>query len=314
MVENVILGSYGFGNIGDRAILEKVLESYSGETSVTCYNREWIDFDAVKRYYWDPRIVLDVARSDRTIVGGEPVLDPRIDGSVNLLAYYILFMLLLGRLTGSRVILHSIGFYGSNRLTRRLLNLVHPDEITCRDQLSADNMASAGLEPELGYDPVVERTEVETAGEVEKVLVNARDVGNELDIRSRKALEHLVEELQPDYELEGFSTQPVHENPGLSIESEVETDAHILGDTGLGIERQTSSLDEVRTELEDADFLIAYRLHTIIMGVNAGLPVLAVSYHPKVREYCERVGVEYLEHRELNGKKLVSKFRRMVSS
>jgi polysaccharide pyruvyl transferase WcaK-like protein len=50
------------------------------------------------------------------------------------------------------------------------------------------------------------------------------------------------------------------------------------------------------------------------MGVNAGLPVLAVSYHPKVKEYCERTGVEYIEHSQLSGEKLVEKFREMVSS
>lgn len=308
MTDNVILGSYGFGNLGDRAILENIIEKYEGETTVTCYRKDWIDIDVRKRHYWDPGLVKDVMKSDKVAVGGEPVLDAQVNESVNLLSYYILMILILGRFTGSKVVLEGVGYYQPNLVTRWLLGIADPEEIRCRDRRSLERLEEEGFDPVIVKDPALEETEVADTGDVERILVNVRYVANdELDSRTEEVFGEVIERLQEEYELTGFSTQPVHDNLGLTVDPDIETDADALETVGLPIERGTSSIEEIREKIASTDMVIAYRLHSVIFALNENVPVLAVSYHPKVRELCERYGVEYIEHSKLSVDRVIER-------
>lgn len=52
------------------------------------------------------------------------------------------------------------------------------------------------------------------------------------------------------------------------------------------------SVHKFINDLENIDFLIGMRLHSLILASSKGIPVIALEYMPKVREYMQIIGQE----------------------
>ena len=63
-----------------------------------------------------------------------------------------------------------------------------------------------------------------------------------------------------------------------------------LPDAGLRAP-QTGSLEDLFRALADVDVVLASRLHGVLLSLLAGRPVLALSYHRKVRDHMEAMGL-----------------------
>lgn len=56
--------------------------------------------------------------------------------------------------------------------------------------------------------------------------------------------------------------------------------------------------------------VIGTRLHAVVMGVIAGVPVAAVSYENKVKKFCDRYNIPCFEYGKSNGSEIVSSMRK----
>lgn len=128
-------------------------------------------------------------------------------------------------------------------------------------------------------------------------LADRNDVGAENDHQSAlrelaSVLDALVEdgvdvELVPMRSLEG-RLQPVDDDYVASLEL-----AHLARHGHeFTVHRHLSSLDALRAVLSRADLIIGMRLHSVIMAVGLGVPVVAISYDAKVQQFCEEVGID----------------------
>jgi polysaccharide pyruvyl transferase WcaK-like protein len=70
------------------------------------------------------------------------------------------------------------------------------------------------------------------------------------------------------------------------------------GEPGQVLDDPVTSLDDLWTQIAETDAVVATRFHNVLLALMAGKPVLALSYHEKVRslmaeadlaEYCEDV-------------------------
>ncbi|MFB6146022.1 MAG: polysaccharide pyruvyl transferase family protein [Candidatus Nanohaloarchaea archaeon] len=311
MTDKLVLGSYGFGNIGDRAILYSVLDGIDTDYTVSCYRSDLLDIDGRKRNYLDPRILLDAFRADEIIIGGEPVLDSNINGHLNLLSYFLMTVMVFGKITGSKIRLESVGFYNPGLWNSLFLKLVRP-ESSVRDGLSRDNLGDLGLEPELKKDPALKNTEpVKTVENPDKVLMNVRYLDNDLDQITDREIPRLLELLAPR-EISGFSTQPIHYNIGITIDREKHSDIETMDN--LGIETEVDeTIQGLEDQVSEADLLIAYRLHSIIFAMNQKTPVIAIAYHPKVNALCDRYGIPCIDLEDLTAEKIVDTLEDMIN-
>lgn len=56
--------------------------------------------------------------------------------------------------------------------------------------------------------------------------------------------------------------------------------------------------------------VIGTRLHAVVMGVIAGVPVAAISYEDKVRKFCQRYNIPCFEYGKHNGQEIVKSMRK----
>ena len=55
--------------------------------------------------------------------------------------------------------------------------------------------------------------------------------------------------------------------------------------------------------------VIGTRLHAVVMGVIAGVPVAGIAYENKVRKFCQRYNIPCFNYGENNGKEIVESMR-----
>jgi len=56
--------------------------------------------------------------------------------------------------------------------------------------------------------------------------------------------------------------------------------------------------------------VIGTRLHAVVMGVIAGVPVAGIAYEDKVRKFCQRYNISHFKYGEKNGELIVRSMRK----
>lgn len=314
-----VAGYYGFGNTGDEVILAATvaaLRALRPDLAVTVTSATPSDtaaahgIDAVR---WCDVAALDaaVAASDLVLIGGGGLFfdtfgfDPRwfMTDNHTGIAFYTCPAVLSAR-HGKPVMLYAIGAGpivtdAGRRFTRIACDLAKV--ITVRDAESKDVLASIGVpadkievtaDPAFGFVPGV--PSAPRAGDGPRVAVAARpwDVGDP-ELAWETAL---VAALDAFLDRHGGTVVfvPFQRLPGTP-----EDDVRVA-------ERCRNRMRHAnRTEifpgpadpattyaaLAAADLVVGVRLHSIILAVLAGRPVVAIDYDPKVGAAMRRLGL-----------------------
>ena len=285
----VISGYYGFGNLGDEAVLAGLLHTLrsvqpgieatvlSGDPERT--GREHA-VEAVPRMR-PASLVGTLRASDGLISGGGSLLQDR--SSVRPVAYYAGVML-LARLVGRPYVVHAQGLGPiEHRINRRLASMAlrGAAAVSLRDSASLALARSLGVRRpiEIVPDPALalERSD-RSPGSDRPVVVAVRawpSVEPVLDA-IRGALARLVD-------LGPIVAVPM-QSPA-DIEPSHEAVRGIPGATVLG---PSPGLDAVLQAIARARIVIGMRLHALILAAGAGVPAVAVSYDPKVDAFADR--------------------------
>ena len=322
----LICGAYGHGNAGDEAILEAIVLEMRGidpEMPITVLSRtpeETAARNGVQALHTFAfaRFLKAMRRSKLFLNGGGSLIQ---DVTSSRSLWYYLFTLCAAKRLGCRVLMYGCGIGPvtrklDRRLTRRVLNK-NVDVITLREENSLEELRAFGVtKPEiiLASDPALtlpaaapEAAEAALAAAgVEKgtkcIGVCVRRWPGFLDKTPAfaAALRHAWEE----YGLTPVFLSINHRSDGEAAERVCEK---LSADVPRFVLREPMPTPLTIAILSKMEIVVSMRLHGLIFSAASGVPLVGVSYDPKVTAFLDYAGQKnHLPLAETDAEKLVS--------
>lgn len=308
MVKKIaISGYYGFQNIGDEAILFSMLQAFNTigdmESLVFSNNPEHTQkqyqVEALDR--WNLlTLVKGLRASDQLVSGGGSLLQD-VTGPKSLI--YYLGVAFLAKLLGKKVMFYAQGVGPINTsqgkwLMRWIANKV--DLITVRDEASKKLLQQLGVnKPEirLTVDAVlgIDRNKINpqpgekklaemgiTLDEQPIIGISLREWQNPNNYK--KAVANTCDNLiEMGYRVAFIPFHfPSDINPGRDT---IKLMKH--GDKAILVKNQTN-VEEMLGILSKLHLMIGMRLHSLIMTAVMGVPIVGISYDPKVDSFMKQ--------------------------
>ncbi|MCL1828536.1 MAG: polysaccharide pyruvyl transferase CsaB [Oscillospiraceae bacterium] len=303
----LICGAYGHGNAGDEAILEAVvmqMREIDADMPVTVLSRR--PEETKKRYGVDSLHTFDfigfygkMRKTELYINGGGSLIQ---DITSRRSLWYYLFTILLAKKTGNRVIMYGCGIgpviRGYNkRLAGRIIN-DNVDVITLREPKSLEELSAFGVsEPEiiLTSDPAMSLSAAEETKVRDEFLKYGMDPDGKYICFALRRWPGFKDKARcftdaANHAYEKYGLTPVfisinHRNDGEAADAAaggLRIPCHILRDpmpAGITIgmmKRMTA--------------VISMRLHGLIFAAVAGVPLVGISYDPKINSFADYMG------------------------
>lgn len=298
MKKILLAGYYGFGNLGDEAILEMAIKQMIEITDIENITvlsgnkertRKKYNVSTIDRYNVFS-IVFNLVKSDALVFGGGSLLQ---DITSKRSIYYYLFLIRLAKLMNNKVIMLSQGIgpiinENSKKALKDTLPLI--DYMTVRDKHSKEFLEGIGMDKNkvfLSTDPVInlragEKYKSKGHGK-KKVCFSLRnwknaDVSKKISILTEKLVENGIE----------CYFIPFYYNEDTELIDQVEKS---IGDKAVYYkERLTTS--QAFDIIRDMDVLVGVRLHSLIFAAAANVPFVAVSYDHKVDHFANSVNMK----------------------
>ena len=303
----VISGYYGFDNTGDEAVLFSIIQALYKECKkekieiIVLSNQaektsKAYGVKAINR--WDiKKIYKEIKGCDLLISGGGSLLQ---DVTSNKTIPYYLMVIKMAQVLKKEVVFYAQGYgpvnQGYNKfLVKKVLNKV--EHIFVRDIDSQKSLKEIGVTRTsivVTADPVIGmETQKELPVAVTKLLDPSKDkVRVGIYLRSWKNDQQLMERIQVLCRIlvkEGIEIFFIPmQHPG---------DAELLKGIVLEDSQQHSitsplEVEEVLTLTGKMDLVIGMRLHALIMATAQEVPVVALSYDPKVDAFMGMIDNE----------------------
>lgn len=305
----LICGYYGFGNIGDEAILTGILQQLSSLWPKARYlvlssdpektSREH-GVEAVRRH--DVRSVCTAMRTSTVFIGGGGTLFQDVTSFRSL--YYYLLMILAARWYRLPVIIYGQGI-GPLRSrwnkfvtlqVLRLSQLIIVRDTGAYEQLLKwgvdDKKLCLGADPVLGLKtPAIDGRQARSQGKLQKdkpvLFVSLRpwpSLNASLPILA-VILDRLCEEK---------AWQVVFVPFQFDVDYPVcKACATLMRQSAL-VWTEPLAVKDALTFFGEADYCLGMRLHSLIFAALQGVPMLGIAYDPKVEEFLRELGMEEL--------------------
>lgn len=291
-------GFYGYGNLGDEAILEMSLTQVlqiTDKTHITVLsgNKEATaskhGIDTINRYNI-LSIIIKLIQSDAIVFGGGSLLQ---DITSKRSIYYYLLLIWLAKITNNKIIMLSQGIgpiinQRSKNAVAMTLKLV--DYITVRDKYSVELLESLKVDKEkifLSADPVINITSTQNFAKdntaKKKVCFAIRNFKNtDVSDKISEVAKMLVKNNIECYFI------PFYFKEDLSSIYEIES---ILKDDCIYF-KENLSTHEAFDIIKQMDLLVGVRLHSLIFAAAANVPFVAISYDYKVDHFANSVNMD----------------------
>ena len=333
MYNILISGYYGFNNIGDESILRTVIDNLReklGDIDITVLSQnpqqtaEKYGVKAAQRMSL-PDIFSAVRRCDLLLSGGGSLLQDATSGRSIL---YYLFILGLAQLMGKKTFIYSQGIgpitsKRNRRLTSRILR--RASGIVVRDSKSRDLLLEIGVPDKLIHvtaDPVIRVKKADSSLGLEILrqegcervpgkltvgwAVKARRPDPGFYAEIEKSIRWLKEEFDADSVL-----IPFFHSEDLSV---CETIAEHM-DGQVGCLRQKYLSEETLSIIGCMDVLVGVRLHSLIYSAVMGVPMIGISYDPKVDSFLSSIGQSALcDVKDFSCEKFRTAFRDLIDN
>lgn len=310
MSEIVISGYYGFANAGDEAMLAAMIEAFTDlepSVSITVISgnpkdtRERHGVKALYRLNY-PKIFAAIARCDLLISGGGSLLqDVTSDRSI----YYYLSIVFIAKHLGKPVMLYAQGIGPVRKAMaqaamRYIGNKV--DLITVRDEGSRAELKYLGVDqppvfvtadPVLAMHPVdrqigrtiLRKYHVEGARPIVGISVREwKDWGHYKTVLAQTA-DYLVRNYQARVVFLPMQWPDDYEAAQRVV-------SHMQESATLLEEEYTTT--EMLSLVGNLDLLIGVRLHALIFAAVMHVPLLGISYDPKIDRFLETMSVHHV--------------------
>lgn len=247
-------------------------------------------------------ILREVKRCDLLISGGGSLLQDIT--SQRSLMYY-LFLINLAHRMGKKVFLYSQGIgplLGPKNQRRTYRALSQVDGIVVRDQRSKDLLAEIGLDvsevfvtadpvlrakrPDLRQGEVILQKEgcpPKAPGRIRVAWAMKQVVGqDDFLLQQEAAILWLRQERNADVVL-----VPFHEQQDVPVAQKICQD---LGD-GVTMLKGHYLSEDLFSIVGNMDYLVGVRLHSLIYAAVMGVPMLGISYDPKIDSFLRSLGM-----------------------
>ncbi len=305
----VISGYYGYSNAGDEAMLSAmidVLTEFDPQAHITVISGNPDDtkkrhgVDAVHRFHL-PRISRALVKCDLLISGGGSLFQ---DVTSWRSLYYYLSIVTMAKALGKPVMLYAQGIgplRGKN--ARRAMNIIgnRVDVITVRDEGSRRELAELGITRphiEVTADPVLAihpanrnlgKTILAKSGvDLDKPIVAfaVREWETKNDYKKALAItaDRITEELGAQ-----VLYLPMQYPCDVEAAKRIRNKSRYKNAIFLEDEYTTT---ELLSLVGNVDLLIGIRLHALIFAGVMQVPMIGVSYDPKIDRFMESIGGE----------------------
>lgn len=327
----VLSGYYGFDNIGDEAVLYSIVSLLKQEIedidiTVLSNNPEKTSavygVKSVNR--WDLKSVIKTIKaSDMLISGGGSLLQ---DVTSSKTIPYYLAIVKIAQFFKKRVVFYSQGIGPVNKpfnrfLIKKVVNKV--DSIFVREPASKRLLEEIGIKKPISVaiDPVIG-----IKHESKAAIVPEHSVG--IYIRPWENEKEIIESLVPSlvmlvkkqYKLYFI---PMHYEQDLEVakklkdklldEIEKEKLEQDVKKQIIVIDKMLS-IQEVLHYTQGFEFIIGMRLHSLIMAAAEKIPMLALSYDPKVTAFMKEIKVPYcIKTEEISGEIVAPMLEELIS-
>ena len=300
----VLSGYYGFNNIGDEAVLSSIisaLRKHIPNVEITVLSQSpgqteaLYGVNAINR--WDIKeITRTIKKSDLLISGGGSLLQ---DVTSSKVIPYYLGVVKIAQFYKKPVVFYSQGIgpvaKGLGKvLIKSIVNKVN--HVFVREEGSKKLLESLGvtkapvtvaIDPVLGIEP-----KKEVVDKIKALLPDGKKVG--FYIRPWKHDEMMIESiarLVQYIENKGYDVYliPMYYKEDLKISEEIAN--KVTGN--VHVIPQELTIDEVVAYTTQFDFIVGMRLHSLIMAHAVEVPMIGLSYDPKVRGFLKEVGMPY---------------------
>lgn len=304
MKKIVICGYHGFANSGDEALLKAMIDTLRkkcADLSITVLSmkpestKKLYNVESVYRYNLF-KIYRLFKSSDLFIFGGGSLLQ---DITSKRSLYYYLTILNMAITSGIKVMLYGNGIgplvhEKSRHKVASCLNKV--DLITLRDDLSDKLLAEIGV----NVPPVYITADPAFALKFEDLLKNDLllseakiPVGSKYAVISVRKWESSASDFTDSIAKCCDNLYKAHDIVSLFVPMQYKEDEDISleiiskMDTPGYIIRRPLEIDEVFSLIGFSTLSIGMRLHTLIYATTLGVPIVALSYDPKVEAFMQ---------------------------
>ncbi len=294
----VICGYYGYANAGDEIILRQLVKGIKNKLPEMALSVLTRPGEKKKRGYrnvnrYNPlKIFLEIRSASALMMGGGSLFQ---DKSGVFSIYYYFLIIIFGWLLGKKVIIFNQGIGPIGNSFNRYISLFIfrlPDIIIVRDEHSFKYLQKFKYLREkifLGADPVFSLKPV-TARDYSgrnKVAVSLRRWKN--FYLNKSAVEIKKELKKYGYETLFLNMHRSYDSPAC----------------GAGYNTACKNEKEVFSMLRESRALVGMRLHSLMLGALAGLPMVGVSYDPKVESFCRYMEIPYVDIKSFSPEKTI---------
>ncbi len=304
MTRLLLSGYFGFGNLGDDAILYSMvgrIRTQRKDCEITvlsnCPKDTARDLDVTAVNRWNLKDVISAIRGCDVFISGGGSLLQDITGVKSLL--YYLGLIWLAQKLNKKVMIFAQGLgplTGKNSRSKTTKILNKTDVITVRDKDSAELLNCIGVTKQVTItaDPVLSlaNEDRQLLRQETKILSEFQLDGEKLIVVCPRAwndnvfLDPLAEALSALHS-EGYQIclVPFHLPGDLLF---CQTIADSIGQDAVIIDRPLD-LKEVAALFSQAGLVIGMRLHSLIIAAALGTPMVGISYDPKVEAFLRTV-------------------------
>jgi len=296
----VVSGYYGFDNLGDEAILEELigeLSEIAGRDQIVVLSNSPAgtskNFGVASTNRWRLSEIAPVLRRAKLFISGGGGLFQDTSSASSVI--YYAGLLCLAKALGTKTLIYAQGLGPLKRAvskfcTRMAFNLA--DGITLRDGQSMEMLKSWGLSGDLTEDPVwllkpsaLPQSVAGQMADLKKehkklVALSLRQGGGFTAAHIGELAASLDKSLPADTAVVALPLQKSLDLPALDAFAEafgaLGRRCHKLSFEDLTLPSQWLNL------IGTFDLVVGMRLHSLIMALSSGVPVVGIAYDPKV--------------------------------
>jgi len=308
MKKVVLSGYYGFSNAGDEAMLRSILQALrakNNECSITVISGNpkatAVKYSVQAIYIFDFLAIIKALRHCNVLISGGGSLLQNVTSWQSF--YYYLTVLAFGKILGARVMLYAQGIgpvlgWLPKRIMSWVVNRV--DYITVRDEGSYIELREIGISKpviEITADAVLGIERADLAGGKKRLQEMGVDLTKTvIAIAPRrwgaadKYLQALAEAADAIAESEAAEIVlvPLHLPDDRAVCCEI---AAMMRNRAVIFDGDCDA-DLFMSVIGNCQLLIGVRLHALIFAAIMNVPIIGITYDPKIDRFLDSVGLK----------------------